>query len=177
MKLANRRPNSNGAAMLEFAAALPVLLMLIFFPGLNLVGIYSIYFAAATLNDVQVHKAALMDYRELIVAAPGRENGQTRQDSVVVRDIPKYWQQNGLGSYASALSVVKTEIKYVPASVDQYGVRQSFVQVKTNLELRPFLYLPYIQGSIAGVNAPFIVSITSQKLVEDPSNSPNFLAE
>ena len=150
-----------GYSLIEFAVAFAVLLMLVFFPMISLSGLASVYVAGQTLNEAQLHEAALIDHR-LAEANLG----------VVKAQIPETWYQSGLGRYAGTVGRVRTKVTYKPTGVDKYGVIQTWVIVSTTLTLSPYLNVSYFPQRIPGLNESFDVTFVSEKLMEDPTNAP-----
>ncbi len=166
LKRAGNHINRNGrGSICEFAAALPVLTLLIFFPMISLMSIYSVYSAADSLNKLQCEEAALLDFKQCMA-----DRGPIK------KEIPDFWLRSGVASYARPVSAIETEVSYRFASYDEYGFVNQWVVVDTSFVLAPFLNAAYIPVKIPALNEACSFRMHSERLVEDPTNAPPLLS-
>jgi hypothetical protein len=141
-----------GSAITEFGPALLFLLLVGFFPLLDLAAIGLTYCSCSTLNDLQADKAKLLPRSQAV------DDGGPVKLSVV-----SAWQKSGVGAFTKLSSAPTTEISYVPISGEQHVV------VATTCTANPFMAIPFIPG-VPGISAPITFTMTAKRILEDPTN-------
>ena len=147
--------SASGNAMAEFAPALIVLLICIFFPLVDMLAVGLAYCDAQVLNTNQVHEASLLDWHEAV-----DPNG------TVCKGIPDQWL-NGMGKFVKVASPPTTSISYRDGE-STTGVTDKIVSVTTTLVCTPFLSIPLPVFNVPGLNGPMAFSITSERPMENP---------
>ncbi len=154
--------NSVGSSIAELPAALMILLIILFFPMLNLVGLGLSYASCATLNNVQLREAALIPFSQ-----SNKPNGPVRQA------IPEAWVQSGLGRFVHLNDDPDTKVSTKAGQLDpESGIQEQIVIVQTDFELRPFL----VQDSallpkVPGLNRPIHFTFTTERPIENYNNA------
>jgi hypothetical protein len=148
----NRRARKRGSAMAELGPALFILLIVIFFPLLNLAMFGLTYFCCGTLTDLQADKAKVLP-RSIAMSDLGP----------VKNTVPDAWQKTGLGAFAKLSAPLETAISY-PVLANGMHVR-----VSTRFTASPFMPIPFIPG-VPALSAPVTFTFTSQRILEDPSD-------
>lgn len=145
-----------GSAIAELGPALFVLLILIFFPMLDLMGAAADYAFANLLHNAEI--------REIAVRVPDEGQKETiaqQADKDFINTMPGYAQFCGIkvadvGNDAK----IKHSIQYIksdPANPDEI----TEVQVATTVSFKPFLVIPYMDGIPGlGGNMTFTVATT-----------------
>lgn len=144
---------SAGSSIAEFGPALGLLLLSIFFPLLDLVMLGFSYCQCLTLNSLQSQKAA-----ELSQAQATDPRGS------VCQALPSAWQQTGMGSFVKLTEAPNTQLSYQDADKTD-----KFVVVSTTFTVQPFLNIPIVPG-VPGMSAPATFTVSSKRVVEDPSS-------
>jgi hypothetical protein len=145
------RSNQKGSVLVEFGPALLILLLIFFFPLVNLINIGTIYIVSFTLNDLQVQAASQRTQAE----------GQDPQ-GFVQKALPDTWSETGLGHFVKLASKPETTVTYsdlLPGSADKV------VAVTTKIVAGPFLDQPYIPH-VAGLSAPMHFQFHSERVME-----------
>lgn len=148
-----RQKRQLGAAISEFAPALFFLLFFALFPVLDMIVCGYNYCSCMTLNDLQLREAS-----KLPRSMAGAANG------AVKLTIPQNWQSSIIGGFSGTTILPETAVNY---SVSKSG--NVFVSVTTNCTINPFLTIPFFNG-VPGLGAPFMVSITNKRVMENPAN-------
>ena len=148
-----------GSTLVEFAPALFIMLVALFFPLLDLIALSTVYSVGASMNDAQLREAALLK----------RSQAQDATGPVMYT-IPNAWKNSGLGRYAKIDSDINTSVSYADGPQDQYGNVEKFVCVATSFSVRPFLSVP-IPISVPGLNADITFSFNSRRVLEYPPNA------
>ncbi len=153
-----RQPQGNFLG--EYAVSLFMLILLLFFPLLNMIGLATVYCAALVLVDQQCHEAALLFWRDA-----------KRADGPVCKNIPEDWLATGIGAFTKTVGTIETEINYSDGIPDEYGFVSREVIIATRLTVSPFLNCPF-PVAVPGINAPVPLVIAGRRLIEDPTNAP-----
>ncbi len=151
---------NRGSTLAEFAVCFFILVLLIFFPLVDMVGLATTYFFALVLVDQQVHDASMLDYR-----LAQNVHGPVRAE------LPQAWLSSSLGAFANVDGAIETELDYTDGVQDEFGFDYKTVVVTTHLSVRPFVSCPF-PLTVPGLNAPVPFVLRSQRLIEDPSNAP-----
>ena len=156
-----RKARGNG--LVELGPVMLVMTVLVFFPIVDLVTLGPLYIMSYHLNQDQLRQAAVVNFSDAQSPTGSVQTGIANQ-----------WVASGLGSYSKAvISDINTTVEYQPASIDDYGNKYSFVKVSTSVTVKPFLVVPF-PISVSGLNAPIQFSFVNQRLVEDPTNAPQY---
>jgi hypothetical protein len=142
-----------GSAITEFGPALLFLLLVGFFPLLDLAAIGLTYCSCSTLNDLQADKAKLLPR-----SMADDDNGPVKLSVVSA------WRKSGVGAFTKLSNDPVTEISYIP--VPGSGPH---VHVATTCTANPFMAIPFIPG-VPGISAPITFTMKAKRLLEDPTN-------
>jgi hypothetical protein len=166
-KQARRGRNAKGGSgMAEFAPALMVLVICIFFPLVDFLAIGLSYGLVRVLNYNQCHEASLVPWGQA-----------TDSGGTVMQGIPNQWG-GGMGHFVKMSGDVNTVITYRNGehSTDSgnSNVQDKVVQVATTVTCNPFLPIPFPSGvlSVPGMNGPFTFTVFSERPMENPDNAP-----
>lgn len=154
----SRQRTCRGAQIAEFAPALFVMLIMFFFPVLDLVAICFAYGVVKLLNDNQVHEASLVPSEQAQDPA-----------GLVKKGIPDQWHQSGLGKFVNVAGRPKTVVSYRAGMGGPTSAK--FVVVSTSIVCNPFVFVPFPIIKIPALNAPVPLSATSERQMEDPDNA------
>lgn len=146
----------NGSAITETGPALFVLLILIFFPLVDLMGIAANYCFAFLLHNAELREVALRHPRQ-----PDANQAIQRVDTEFLNT-----------TFANFLKLGPGDVTHVgPSFVANPDGQTMTVQLTTRITAEPFLRIPFF-GAIPGINAdlPFSFSTTRQQeeLGRDP---------
>jgi hypothetical protein len=162
-----RGRNAKGAAgMSEFAPALMVLVICIFFPLVDMLAVGLSYGLVRVLNYNQCHEASLLPWKD------AADLGGT-----VMQGIPDQWG-NGMGHFVKMSGPVQTNIGYrlgeKSSDAGNNNVQDWVVQVSTTVTCNPFLPIPFPSGllNVPGMNGPFTFTVFSERPMENPDNAP-----
>ncbi|MBY0356683.1 MAG: hypothetical protein K2W82_01670 [Candidatus Obscuribacterales bacterium] len=146
---------ATGNAIIETGPALFVLLVLIFFPLLDIMGIAVGYQMASTYHDRMI--------REIAVRTPdatGYNAAVARVNGEIING-PFY---NFLRMQPADLQVVLPPT-YIPDPTKSPGHFQA-VRVRTTVTIRPFIIIPFI-GNVPGLSAPVPFTMTTERPQEE----------
>lgn len=149
----SRKKRGLGAALSEFAPALFFLMFFALFPVVDMIVCGYNYCSCLTLNDLQLREAC-----KLPRSMAGAANG------AVKLTIPQNWQSSIIGGLSGTTTLPETAVNY---NLSKSG--NVFVSVTTNCTINPFLTIPFFNG-VPGVGAPFTVTITNKRVMENPAN-------
>ncbi len=149
-----------GAQMAEFGPALFVLLILFFFPLLDLVSVCFAYGVIKVLNNNQVHEASLIP-------------AEQAQDAnvMVKKGIPEEWHESGLGKFVNVAARPTTEVSYRDGVGGEGSTTAKYVIVKTTVVCNPFIFVPFPILKIPALNTPVPLNTVSERPMEDPDNA------
>ncbi|MBX9879542.1 MAG: hypothetical protein K2Y22_13860 [Candidatus Obscuribacterales bacterium] len=153
------RRSHTGAAIAEFAPALALLLLFVFFPLLDLMPILIGYVGCNYLNSQQSDLAA-QSLRARGSSFTNQAEVQPRLDTLATD-----WKSSSLGKLAN-LNSSTTTIAGPLNSTLHSGYLTCYVRVTTAVQCAPFLLLPFM-GPVPGLGAPVNISISSERVVED----------
>jgi hypothetical protein len=158
----NQKPrvNRRGSSLAEFAPALLILVLLIFFPVLDLIGICFSYGVVALLNSSQTNEASLLPY------AKANDPG-----GPVKKEIPDTWRRTGLAQFVKVVGNPTTNISYRDGQDNGNSTKEKIVVVNTEVVCAPLVFLPIPVGKIPGMNAPMKLSATSERPMENPDHA------
>lgn len=149
------RRSASGTAIAEFGPGFAVLVLMIFFPLVDMLGLGASYASCTLLNYCQLREAAFCSKDEALA-----------QDGPVKSGVPQTWRQQGVGKFANLIEDPKTEVNYVDADDAGNGVVFQYVQVSTSATASPFLAVPFFAG-VPGLGAPVTFKISSERLLEN----------
>lgn len=156
---AKRKRSSFGGTIAETGPALFILLLMLFFPLLDLVAMGASYMSCVTLNDLQLREASLLPKAEA-----------QSDTGAVKKKIPDDWKSKGIGAFVGLEKPVETTVDYVTGTKDKHERQDMLVRVTTNVRCRPFLTIPFFPG-IPGLGAPMDFRIQTERLVENYHNA------
>jgi hypothetical protein len=140
--------------------ALFILLMMIFFPMLDLMGMAASYCSGMYLNVMQVKEAAVCQASDSLSTT-----GQ------VQKGVVDNWLQNGVGRFVKTTTPIHTNVIYTAGQTDpQTKITDQFVTVTTTFSCQPFLTIPF-WIPVPGLSAPMTFTYSSQAQMENPDNA------
>jgi hypothetical protein len=151
--------NCRGSAIAEFGPALFVLLLLMFFPVLDLLSVCFDYGVVALLNYNQTHEASLLPSEKA-----NDPNGPVK------KDIPEAWQHTGLATFVKVVGSPKTTISYRDGQSNG-STTEKIVIVNTTVVCAPLIFLPIPVVKVPGLNAAMNLSPTSERPMENADNA------
>jgi hypothetical protein len=154
-----RRRSSFGGTLAETGPAIFILLLMLFFPLLDLVAMGAACMSCVTLNDLQLREAALLPKTEA-----------QAEGGAVKKRIVDDWKSKGIGVFVGLEQPVNTSVNYVTGTKDSKERQDMLVRVQTRVRIRPFLTIPFFPG-IPGLGAPMDFQITTERLVENFHNA------
>lgn len=164
MKRQNRKVRSlrsaKGAAFLnEFAPALFLLFIGIFFPLIDFVSLGLIYGCGFTLNYFQSLQCASVPQSEA-----------QNPSGLVKFGIPQQWKNNGLGKFVQLVGDPETIITYKNGQLETSGVQDVNVLLSTTITTKPLICVPTLPG-IPGLTAPITFNFVSERPMENPDDT------
>jgi hypothetical protein len=159
-RLKTNRVNPRGSSIAEFGPALFVLLILVFFPVLDLLSVCFDYGVVALLNYNQVHEASLLP-----------SDKANDPSGPVKKDIPDAWRHTGLAQFVKVVGAPETSISYRNGQSNDNNTTEKFVIVTTTVVCDPFVHVPIPAAKVPGLNAPMKFSTTSERPMENPDNA------
>lgn len=152
---------ATGSALTEMGPALLLILMMIFFPMLDLMALAASYCSCLYLNFQQTKEAAVVQFTDA-----QSTSGQ------VQKGVVDAWQHAGVGVFVKTTTTPHTSVSYRNGQQDpQTKVVDKFVDVTTTVTCQPFLTIPF-PVSVPGLNAPMTFTMTSEAQMENPDNAP-----
>jgi len=152
--------NCHAGTIAEFGPALFILLILIFFPVLDLLSICFSYGVVKLLNQNQVHEASLIEAKQANDPA-----------GIIKKGIPDQWQQAGFGKFVNVAGRVQTDVSYRDGLASEGKATEKFVIVKTTVVCNPLVFVPFPIAKIPGLNTPVPMVATSECPMENPENA------
>lgn len=151
--------------MAEFGPALGILLICIFLPLVDLLGICLSYGLCVLLNSNQVHEASMLP-----------TDDAESETGPVKKGIPDQWS-NGMGKFVKMSGTPTTVISYrdngTPTTDSGSNkVVDKVVMVRTTITCNPFLPIPIPMVNVPGLNGPMTFMISSERPMENPDNAP-----
>lgn len=144
-----------GSQLAEFPAAIFILLLLFFFPLIDLLSVGASYSMCWVLNNNQTREACLDPWTEAMNPA-----------GPVQKNIPDQWLR-GMGAFVKVEGYPKTNIIYGTAPSGDKTVK-----VTTTVTCNPFLTIPLPIVNVPGLNGPVTFTIASQRQMENPDYAP-----
>jgi hypothetical protein len=154
------RGNSRGSSLAEFGPAMFLLLLLMFFPFLDLLSVCFAYGVVALLNYNQVHEASLLPSDKV-----NDPNGPVK------KDIPDAWRHTGLAVFVKVMGSPNTTISYRDGQSNGNNTTEKIVIVNTTVDCAPLIFLPIPIMKVPGLNAPMRLSPTSERPMENADNA------
>jgi hypothetical protein len=164
MSLKSRK--SRGSSLVEFAPALYILLLVIFFPMLDLLGIVLSYADCQYLHFTLVRQAGLENILSMNTATTPAQlqvsYAFATDPNGVFRSLVVNWY-NGIGHYTTRSLADIT----VTPSVDltQGTPILKYVTITTTVVCNPLLPIPF-PYSVPGFNAPETFTLTGSSIIE-----------
>lgn len=145
-----------GSTIAELGPAVWLLLLLIFFPMIDLMGLGVSYGCCAYLNGWQTHEASLVPWNEAL-----------NNTGAVQKNIPDSWKNSAMGAFAHTSDPPQTIVTYRNGQTDGNGIVDKIVQVETHVTCNPFLHMPLPAG-IPGLTAPMGFVLIAERPMENP---------
>lgn len=143
--------------MSEIGPAMFILLIFIFFPALDLLGMAASYSSCMYLNLLQTKEAA--------VDPASDANSASGQ---VQKNVVDNWLANGVGKFVKTTAYPKTVVSYQNGQTDpNTKITDKIVTVQTTVSCQPFLTIPFFV-SIPGLSAPMTFIFSSEATLENP---------
>jgi hypothetical protein len=148
-----RKPH--GYTITEMGPALFLLLIMGIFPILDLIFAGSAYTACVLLNNLELREAARLPASQV--------------DNAMVQ-IAHDWHVSGIGQYAGSMSDPQTQYSYTVVPIENSTGRstETYINVTTNVTLRPFLPIPFF-NAVPALGAPVSYSVYGRRLLETPT--------
>lgn len=160
MNSQRRFRKSKGSALTEMGPALFILLMMIFFPLMDIIGMAAIYGACVELNFQQSKEASVVNSKDAM-----SPTGQ------VQKGVVDAWLTMGFGRFTKLEGYPKTNITYRSGTTNtNTNIVDKIVTVSTTCKCTPFLHLPWF-SKVPGINAPMDFTITSEAPMENPDDA------
>ncbi|MBZ0187523.1 MAG: hypothetical protein K8F91_14845 [Candidatus Obscuribacterales bacterium] len=137
--------------MTEFAVGMGVLLLLFFFPLVDLLSIGVSYGLASVLNSNQTREASLL-----------RASDASDLNGIIRKSLPDQWL-NGMGKFVKIIGYPETFISYRNGEEGD-----KFISVATTITMSPFLKVPFPVVDVPGLNGPMTFTIVSECPMENP---------
>ncbi|MBZ0185617.1 MAG: hypothetical protein K8F91_05135 [Candidatus Obscuribacterales bacterium] len=137
--------------MAEFPVVMGVLLLLFFFPLIDLISIGVSYGLCGVLNSNQAREASLIRFTEA-----------TDANGLIRKGLPDQWL-NGMGKFVKIQGYPDTQVGYRDGEAGD-----KIVQVATTVTCNPFLPIPFPIVNIPGLNGPMTFTIASERPMENP---------
>jgi hypothetical protein len=147
---------TRGNSMAEFGPALMVLLIALFFPMVDLLGVGTSYGVCMVLNYNQAHEAALINYTDAL-----------NPSGPIIKNIPDQWL-NGMGRFVKINGSPQTAISYSPGADSKLPGQDQTVLVRTTVTCSPFLPIPLPVLNVPGLNGPMTFTVSSTCNMENP---------
>lgn len=148
-----------GNSLAEFGPALMVLLIALFFPMVDLLGVGTSYATCMVLNFNQAHEAALIKYTDAL-----------NPSGPIIKGIPDQWL-NGMGRLVKISGSPKTAISYSPGADSKQVGQDQTVLVQTTVTCNPFLPIPLPVFNVPGLNGPMTFTVSSTCNMENPDDA------
>lgn len=151
--------NNRGTALAEFGPMLGILLLMLFFPLVDMLALGADYASCMVLNYCQLREAALCSKEDAL--NPG---------GAVIHGLPSSWTQEGLGRFVNIADHIETTVTYEQTkSATNSMFKDEYVQVTTKVSANPFLVIPVFPG-VPGLGAPVRFQIQTERLLETTSS-------
>ena len=158
-KVGSLRSTTGAAFLNEFAPALFLLFIGIFFPLIDFVSLGLVYGCGFTLNYFQSLQCASVTKTE--AADPS---------GLVKFGIPQQWKNNGLGKFVELVGDPETNIAYKDGQLETNGVQDMNVVLSTTITTKPLICVPTLPG-IPGLTAPITFNFVSERPMENPDDA------
>jgi hypothetical protein len=146
-----------GSAISEFGPALFLLLVIVFFPMLDLLGMAAAYVMSGIYHSYMI--------RELSLSAPpsAAPDPAIQTQAAAKTKITSDFQNTSFFRFLGMKpgDLVCSNVTYIPNATNPL-----LVQCTTSATMTPFISIPW-WGAIPGLNAPFTFTMTSQRPQEE----------
>jgi hypothetical protein len=166
----NRQKNnrsSRGSAIAEFGPAMYVLIMIFFFPFLDMIGMAAEYADCLYLNSVVLRQASLehLLYWDNTQTPPKLTADLTSSTDPngSLNVIINAWMAGGLGQFASSGTAPVQTISVDPTEGTTVC---RYVHLVMDIECKPFLNVPFFMR-VPGLNAPMTFEFHSRSVIEN----------
>lgn len=154
-----------GSAITEMAPAMFILLMVFFFPAVNLVALGLGYADCLYLHDLLLREAALQKVLIINPSPPppySVDYSCSTDPNGPLNELIKSWSSQGLGRFVQTNNTPTQKI-YIDLTEGSNNAR--YVHCDLYIEIRPFLALPF-PLKVPAINAPVPFTITGKRVIE-----------
>lgn len=151
----SRTRSRKGSTIAEAGPALFLLIIMLFYPMLNIIGLGLAYYSGFMLNTWQTREAALI-------------NANEAQDpsGAICHTLPEHWRTNGLGTFANIKEGIDTQVSYEDGTPDAVLKADKIVRVTTTVKYNPWFTVPFFK--VPGLGEAFPITFSNTRHVEDP---------
>ena len=146
-----RRRPKDGSNFGEFAVGIGIILVVFFFPIIDLLSAGVSYMLCVVLNNNQAREARLL-----------KSEDAKNASGLVKKGIPDEWL-SGMGKFAKVQGYPKTDVSYRSGSGDD-----KIVQVSTTITCMPFLVIPLPISNVPALNGPMTFTVATERPMENP---------
>jgi|688.fasta_scaffold543253_1 hypothetical protein len=158
-KSVSNRRTARGSALAEFGPTLGILLLMLFFPLVDILALGADYASCMVLNYCQLREAALCSKQDAQSAS-----------GPVINGLPVTWAKEGLGRFVNLADSVDTTVNYESTNtIMNSTLKDEYVQVTTKVTANPFLTIPLFPG-VPGLGAPVTFQLSTERLLETTSS-------
>jgi hypothetical protein len=147
-----------GQAIAEFGPGLIIVLLMVFFPLVDLLAVGMAYGFLMVLNYNQVHEASLLP-----------RSSAEDPNGIVKKNVVQKWQ-DGMGRFCNLAGKPSTTLTYQGTTINTDKITDQTVRVTTTASCNPFLPIPIPIGHIPGLNGPMLFSLTAERPMENPDD-------
>lgn len=160
---------NKGSALTEFAPAMFILIMVFFFPLLNMIMLALSYADVLYLDNLVLRQAALENVLIKDASAPNGFTTDLRCSTDAngsLNTVIYNWQNSGVGKFVATGSTPK-QTAYI--DLTEGSATAKYIHVDLTADVKPFLTLPFPM-LVPGINAPVTFKFSGRSLIE---NIPN----
>jgi len=148
---------------MELGPVLFITFLLIFFPMLNLMALAVAFACGSLLNWEETREMALIP-TNLPGDTPAQVNNNRQQR---LNAMEQAWFRSGFGQYVKVQGGLQGVDSTVNSAQATSGLTNTnMVTVRTSMNVAPFVAIPF-PTPVPGLNAPFPMSFTSERPVEE----------
>jgi hypothetical protein len=157
---AGRRRRQNGQAQTEFAPAMMILVIFLFFPLIDLISMGVSYGCCMVLNTDQAHEASLSDWNK------------AEAKTMIEDQLVNVWASSGLGKFVRLGEKPATQEFFRNGQTGPDGVTDKIVMISTTFKCNPFLSIPIPWLNLPGLNAQWTFNVSAERPMENPDFAP-----
>ncbi len=163
----SKKRAAKGSAITEFGPAMYILIMVFFFPFLDLMGLACEYGDCLYLNSLLLRQAALEHVLVMddSVAPPVLTTDLSCSTAAggSLNTIITAWLNGGLGKFASSGTMPTQSIAI---DLTEGTPHCKYVHLTLDVECKPFVYVPFFLR-VQGLNAPITFEFHSRGVIEN----------